>query len=282
MTHVEERYNIRQVEARWRSEDRCRAGGPPRGLSEARAWVATDVLARFGRRAAPSPCLTVAPVTGADAGTDILIDAYGHDALRLALLSDVAPHRPLAWSDGLLDGAWRYLHRLWRLGTAIAPGSSGPPLPPALLPDTIAEVEQDLALCHFHKAIARLRALSHALAVLPDCAARTAGLAALVRMFAPILPHLCAELWQRLGYRQPVADSPWPAGPQAVPALAPDVVVAIQVNGRRRGELRLPRDAGRPILESAALALPAVARITRGRPPRQVIVVPNRILNVVI
>lgn len=228
---------------------------------------------------------------------DAVIDTYGADALRLHLLSDVPPDRPLTWRSGGIDGAWRYVHRLWRLVADRLPAlpAPGTPVPATLsaparavrqrVARTILAVTAEMDGRRFHKAMARLRALGHLLAALPVTEPGAAwvlrnGLEALVRMAAPLLPHLGAELRRALGL-PPLTEPSWP---NTDPALLNEeaVTVAVQVNGKRRGELRLPRDASQQTLQRTALALPAVVRHIGGLPPRKVIVVPNRILNVVV
>lgn len=247
---------------------------------------------RVGRVLGPVPHDTFAAV-----GT------YGADSLRLYLLCDTPPNRDLTWCDGGIEGAWRFCHRLWRLVVTTVPAVPAPaptaaPANPSAavrsllrrVAETAAAVTADLDQLCIHKAIARLRLLSHTLAALPrhESGAPWAlrhGLESLLRQFAPILPHLCEELWHRLGHTRPLSNLPWPTSAWSTPdgQVGEDTVtIAVHVNGTRRGQLHLPRDADREETQRAALALPAVAHHTRGLPPRQVIVVPNRILNVVL
>jgi leucyl-tRNA synthetase len=106
------------------------------------------------------------------------------------------------------------------------------------------------------------------------------GLERLAQLLGPMMPHLAEEMWERLGHEGLVADQPWP---EADPDLARDeqVTIAVQVNGKLRATLELPRDLGRDAVESAALALPQVMRWLDGRAPKKVVVVPNRIVNLV-
>ena len=106
------------------------------------------------------------------------------------------------------------------------------------------------------------------------------GLEALTLLIGPMMPHLAEEMWQTLGHPALVADTPWP---KANSELARDdqVTVAVQVNGKLRGTIDMPRDAAAQEAEEAALALPAVVRFLDGKPPRKVVVVPNRIVSVV-
>ncbi|MCH9020814.1 MAG: class I tRNA ligase family protein, partial [Proteobacteria bacterium] len=151
---------------------------------------------------------------------------------------------------------------------------------------TIAWTTGDLDRFHFNRAVARVRELGNALAGLAadeDGAAWTLreGLETVVRLIGPMTPHIAEELWQALGHEVLLADTPWP---EAEAALLTDetVTVAVQVNGKLRSTLRLARDVGEAAAEEAALADPKVARAIGGKPVRRVIVVPNRIVNVVV
>ncbi|MGH7111171.1 MAG: class I tRNA ligase family protein, partial [Stellaceae bacterium] len=150
---------------------------------------------------------------------------------------------------------------------------------------TIAAVGDDLDKFRFNRAVARIRELTNALEELPAEEAGAGpvlreGLETLAQLLGPMMPHLCEEMWVRLGGAGLMADQPWPA---ADPDLARDeqVTIAVQVNGKLRATVELPRDAGRETVESAALALPQVVRWLDGRVPKKVVVVPNRIVNLV-
>ncbi|WP_431856791.1 leucine--tRNA ligase [Azospirillum sp.] len=227
-----------------------------------------------------------------------IIDTYGADAARLFMLSDSPPERDLEWTEAGIDGAWRYINRLWRMITeapAALPAAGSPA--PAELSDkalaarrlihkTIAGVGEDLDKFRFNKAVARVRELSNALAELDGKGAGEAwvlreGYEALVRMVAPMMPHLAEELWAHLGHATPLVEQPWP---EADATLATDDVVtmAVQVNGKLRATLELPRDIAKDEAEKRALADANVQKALEGKPVRKVIVVPNRVINVVV
>jgi leucyl-tRNA synthetase len=152
-----------------------------------------------------------------------------------------------------------------------------------LVHKTIAVVGEDLEQFRFNRAVARLRELSNHLEEVVqglDGAELREALEALVVMFGPMMPHLCETLWHGLGHATLLVDQPWPTFD---PALARDdeVTLAVQVNGRLRGTVTLPADSAEEAARTAALALPAVARALEGRSPRKLIVVPNRLVNVV-
>ena len=226
-----------------------------------------------------------------------IIDSYGADTARLFMLSDSPPERDLDWTDAGIDGAWRYLNRLHRLIEdgleALAPAGTARPASlegkavaaEKAMHKTIAGVSDDLDKFHFNKAVARIREFSNQLEDLDgqDEGSRwmkRRGLEVLVQLIGPMTPHLAEELWGLLGHTMLLAETAWP---EADPAMLVDdsVTIAVQVNGKLRGTIELPRDVDKQAAETAALALPAVLQQLEGKAPRKVIVVPNRIVNVV-
>jgi leucyl-tRNA synthetase len=149
----------------------------------------------------------------------------------------------------------------------------------------ILAVTEDIEGFRFNRAVARIRELTNALEELKGDehgagAVLREGFEAAVRLFGPMMPHLAEALWHHLGHDSLLVDQPWP---KADPALTVEdcVTVGVQVNGKLRGTVELPRDAEQKAAEAAALALPNVQRALEGRQVRKVIVVPNRIINVV-
>ena len=228
---------------------------------------------------------------------DDIVDTYGADTARLYLLSDSPPERDLEWTAAGIDGSWRYVNRLWRMVSepAVALPDVGQPMPPALEPPlvnvrsmthkTIAAVTDDLDKFRFNRAVARIRELTNALEDMPALGTVAGhvlreGLETVTRLIGPMMPHLAEAMWRELGHTTLLADEPWPT---ADPDLARDeqVTIAVQVNGKLRGTIDLPRDAARREVEEAALALPQVARFLDGRAPKKIVVVPNRIVSVV-
>jgi leucyl-tRNA synthetase len=230
-------------------------------------------------------------------GLDAIVDTYGADAARLYLLSDSPPERDLDWTETGIEGIWRYVNRLWRL-VSEPPVPLPPPgcaVPSALPPSvasvrrtvhkTIAAVTDDLDKFRFNRAVARIRELTNALDELPPAELGAPevlreGVETLARLLGPMMPHLAEEMWQELGCSGMLAEQPWP---QSDPELTRDeqVTMAVQVNGKLRATLDIPRDTASAEVEDAALALPQVARWLEGHAPRKVIVVPNRIVNIV-
>ncbi len=228
-------------------------------------------------------------------GLETIVDVYGADTARLYLLSDSPPERDLEWTDAGIEGAWRYANRLWRLAA-----ERDNPLPPPGTPipaklatadqelrrvthQTVALVTDDLDKFRFNRAVARIRELTNAIEAAPDAAAAVVreALEAAVRLIGPMMPHLAEALWNALGHQRLLADEPWPKADAAL-AVAETVTLAVQVNGKLRGTIEMPRDVGEADARQAALALPNVITALGGKMPRKTIVVPNRIVNVVV
>jgi leucyl-tRNA synthetase len=230
-------------------------------------------------------------------GLDAIVDTYGADTARLYLLSDSPPERDLEWTETGIEGIWRYVNRLLRMVSeplvALPPPISA--VPATLSPPvaairrathkTIAAVTDDLDKFRFNRAVARIRELTNALDELPVAESGAPevlreGLETLAHLLGPMMPHLAEEMWQELGGSGLLAEQPWPVFD---PDLTRDeqVTIAVQVNGKLRATLEIPRDAATDAVESAALALPQVLRWLEGHAPRKVIVVPNRIVNIV-
>ena len=235
---------------------------------------------------------------------EAIIAAYGADTARWFMLSDSPPERDLEWTDAGVDGAWRFLGRVHRMVTepAFDPGEAGAPAPDGIsggaldlrraTHKAIDGVTRDLERFGFNRALARIRELVNSLGDFagggggagPESAegwAYREGLEAAVRLMNPMAPHLAEELWAALGHRTMLAGEPWP---EPDPDLLVDetVTVAVQLNGKLRGTIELPNDADREAAEAGALALEPVAAALAGKPPRKVIYVPNRIVNVVV
>ncbi len=227
-----------------------------------------------------------------------IIESYGADCARLFMLSDSPPDRDLEWTEAGIDGAWRYLNRVWRLIderlSGIAPPATATPdvlsdeagALRRLVHGTIDGATAGLERFHFNKSVAQIRELTNALEAfdVADPAAPALFREAfdvLVRLLAPMTPHLAEELWERLGNVGLVADAAWPVADPAW-LTADTVTLAVQVNGKRRGEVALPAGSDEAAAREAALALENVQRAMAGKSPRKVIVVADRIVNVVV
>jgi leucyl-tRNA synthetase len=229
---------------------------------------------------------------------DDIIAHYGADCARWFMLSDSPPERDVIWTEAGVAGAGRFVQRVWRIIDDITEAFPDEPAakPEAFGPDAL-EVRKAAhrALDHVGKAIEGLRfnvavANIHEFAnvlqpALSKCgpdiafAAREAA-RFLVTMIGPMMPHLSEECWARLGYNTLLANEPWPTLEAAL-LVDDQVTIAVQVNGKRRDELVISRSAKTEEVEAAALALEPVIRALEGRPVKKVIVVPQRIVNVV-
>ncbi len=231
---------------------------------------------------------------------DDIIAAYGADTARWFMLSDSPPERDVIWTEEGVQGAWRFVQRLWRLVGEIA-GVSGPQSRPATFgPEALkvrkaahralANVSDDIAKLRFNRCVAHIyefaNALSDAIGAVETAPAddlawalREAG-DILVRLFHPMMPHLAEECWAALGHKTLVSAEAWPQL-EAELLVENTVTLPVQVNGKKRADVTVARDAGNTDIEAAVLALDAVIKALDGKRPKKVIVVPQRIVNVV-
>ncbi len=216
-----------------------------------------------------------------------ILETYGADAARLFILSDSPPERDLEWTESGIEGAWKYINRLWRLvGNAHFDGTGGDvETMRRKIHRTIDGMTHDLDKFHFNKTVAKLRELSNALedfsAAKGDGTTLREGCEALVKLMSPMMPHIAEELWRQLGHKTLLVDEKWPVADTSL--LATDIVtIAIQVNGKLRATIQLPKDIAQTDAEKAALGDAGVQKAMEGKPARKIIVVPNRIINVVV
>jgi leucyl-tRNA synthetase len=234
---------------------------------------------------------------------DDIIASYGADTARWFMLSDSPPERDVIWTEEGVQGAWRFVQRVWRLilevsdrtsaaGHADSTGSDEAALAVRKAAHrALAAIEEDVERLRFNRCVAHLYELANALqAALGDAKARgdAAGLAPafqeageiFVRLMAPMMPHLAEECWEVLGCEGLVAQAPWPVLDRDL-LVENTVTLPVQVNGKKRADVTVPRDADAAAVEAAVRELEAVQRAVEGRPIRKIIVVPQRIVNVV-
>lgn len=224
---------------------------------------------------------------------ETILKTYGADAARVFMLSDTPPERDLEWTEAGIDGAWRYVNRLWRLQLSCPEEVSQP----AELSDaadklirqthkTVAAVTDDLDKLRFNVALARLRELTNAISDMKPADdgekwAWRSSFETLVRLLSPIAPHLAEEMWHNLGHSELLATYEWP---KADAAFLTDnkITLAVQVQGKLRGTIEVPADYDEEEAKKAALALGPVKAQIGDKPVRKIIVVKNKIINVVI
>jgi leucyl-tRNA synthetase len=216
-----------------------------------------------------------------------IVDQYGADAVRWFMLSDSPPERDLEWSEAGIQGSWRFVQRLWRLaaeeaerGSSTWLGDGGDLAVERKVHRTIAAVGANIEALAFNKAVANLYELTNVLEKAPTSPSRSKAVETLIRLAAPMVPHLAEQAWAALGREGLIADAEWPsADPDLL--VEEEVTIAVQVNGKLRDTLTAPKGAPKEVLEEMALASDKVARVLDGQPPRKVIVVPDRLVNVV-
>ncbi|MFM5918601.1 MAG: leucine--tRNA ligase [Novosphingobium sp.] len=212
---------------------------------------------------------------------DDIIARYGADAVRWFMLSDSPPERDLPWSEAGIEGCARFVQRLWRLAGQYDPAATGDDKALDRKRDqTIALAASDIEALSFNKAVARIYELTSATEKAAPSASRSAAIRALLLLVAPAMPHLAEEAWAALGEAGLIANAAWPAHDPAL-LVEDEVTVAIQVLGKLRDTITVAKGLPREELEALALASDKVQRALDGKEVRKVIVVPDRLVNLV-
>jgi leucyl-tRNA synthetase len=262
----------------------------------------TAVHAKTGEHIVVGPIESMSKSKKNVVDPDTIIAAYGADTARWFMLSDTPPERDIEWTAGGVEGAHRFLQRVWRLvRDAAAKGAKpGVPKPATFGPEaealrraahrSVAAVTSAIEKLRFNTAVAHIYELANALSASlqgsgphpsSDLAyALREAAELLARIAAPMVPHLAEEGWALLGYNTLLAEEAWPV-PEKALLLEDTVTIAVQVNGKRRDELTIARDAASEDIEAAALKLDNVVRAIGGRKIKKVVIVPQRIVNVV-
>jgi len=234
---------------------------------------------------------------------DEIVATYGADTARWFMLSDSPPERDVQWTEAGVDGASRFVQRIWKLvNDALELFEAAAPAEPdmsdaataevrKLVHRTVANVAGEIEGLRFNRAVAQIYELTNGLTKFVGTvtehttpgrtAALREGVERLILVVAPMMPHLAESCWALLGNESLLVDTRWPA---VDPALLVDstVVIPVQVNGKRRAEVTVAKDAPNDVVEREALSQDAVARMLDGKPPKKVVIVPNRIVNVVV
>ena len=227
---------------------------------------------------------------------DTIIAAYGADTARWFMLSDTPPERDIEWTEAGAEGSWRFTQRIWRMISEIAElENSAATMDQSAIAlrrvshRTAASITDDLNNLRFNRAISRIYELSNAIgpALATDNkttdvigALREAG-NFLVLLMAPMMPHLAEECWKLLGHDDAVVNTVWPKSLTELTAVA-EVTLAVQVNGKRRDEILVSKGADRDMIEPLVLKLESIKRAIEGKVLKKIIVVPDRIVNIVV
>jgi leucyl-tRNA synthetase len=258
-------------------------------------WIAIDEVEKRGGKAYFKGTDTEVIVGRSEAmsksrkngiAPETIIDVYGADTIRWFMLSDTPPERDVEWTDSGAEGCWRFVQRVWRL---IDEAGALPPVGTKARGAselrrashrTVAAVTDDLENLRFNRAVAQVYSLANAIGAGAEGADLREALETLVLLIGPMMPHLAETCWQALGHQTMVVDTPWP---KADPTLVKSdtITIAVQVNGKRRGEITIAAEADEAAVRDAAMRDEGVVRSLEGKAPKRVIVVPKRIVNIV-
>jgi leucyl-tRNA synthetase len=265
-----------------------KSGRDPMSLADLKAQHAEDRLREGHRDRDPVEIIPSAKMSKSKKNVVdpmSIIAAYGADTARWFVLSDSPPERDVEWTAAGAEAAHRHLARVWRLASEVdaAPeqGEGDADLLRAMH-RAIHDVTMGIESFGFNSAVAKLYAFTNAVAKSQASrAAKREAMQTMAQLMAPMTPHLAEEVWSMLGGKGLVAEAPWP---EADPAMLVEdtVTLPIQVNGKRRSEITVARDMPVAEIEALVLADESVARALGGQPPKKLIVVPGRIVNVVV
>ncbi len=216
---------------------------------------------------------------------DEIVAHHGADAIRWFMLSDSPPERDLPWSEAGIEGCSRFVQRLWRLFGQYDEGGAGWGVGEDRALDrkrdqVVAAVAADIEALSFNKAVARIYELASAIEKSSPSVSRSAAIRTLLLIASPMMPHLAEEAWAMLGQDGLVADAAWPPVDPAL-LVEDEVTIAIQVMGKLRDTITVAKGTPKDTLEALALASDKVQRALDGKEVRKVIVVPDRLVNLV-
>jgi leucyl-tRNA synthetase len=253
----------------WLSPDEVRKDGAD--------WVAVE----GGKPVTPGRVVKMSKSKKNVVDPDNIIANYGADSVRWFMLSDSPPERDLPWSEAGIEGCWRFVQRLWRLFDNYDAAATGEDKGLARKAhQTIVAVAEDIEDLSFNKAVARLYELTGAAEKAQPSADRNFAVQAILHMVGPMMPHLAEEAWAKMGNDTLIADAPWPAHDPAM-LVEDEVTIAVQHMGKLRDTLTAPKGASKEDLEALALGSEKVQRSIDGSDIRKVIVVPDRLVNIV-
>lgn len=207
---------------------------------------------------------------------DSIIKDYGADTLRLFILFAAPPETELEWDDRGIEGAFKFLNRVWRIAENLKEKAS--PELVRILHKTIKRVSEDFSDFKFNTAIAGLMELTNAIY---QSAADKEVFSTLVLLLSPIAPHFCAELWQKLGNKDSILEAGWPKYDPAF-LIEERVTIVVQVNGKVRSRVEVSADTAEDKLKEIILSDEKLGPWIKGKPIRNFIIVPKKLANIVI
>jgi leucyl-tRNA synthetase len=217
-----------------------------------------------------------------------LIDRYGADTARFYTIFASPPTNTLEWSDESVEGSFRFLKRLWAYCAKF--GTPGPAMTDALKSATRFEIHSVLRQANYDLAKHQLNTVASAAMKILNALERVSGgrnavtaegLSILLRLLAPITPHVCHHLWRELGFGEDIMSAPWPE-PDPAALERDEIDYVVQLNGKKKGSLKAPKALDPGGLEALARSSDVVARAVAGQAIRRVIIVPGRLINVVV
>jgi leucyl-tRNA synthetase len=211
---------------------------------------------------------------------DDIVEQYGADAVRWFMLSDSPPERDLEWSEAGIEGCWRFVQRLWRLTGQVTNAEGQDKALDRKTHQIIAGVGADIEALSFNKAVAKIYDLANAIEKAAPSASRDAAIRNIVRLSAPMVPHLAEEAWAKLGSGL-IADEAWPEVDPAL-LLEDEVTIAVQVRGKLRDTLTVAKGLSQEDMQALALSSQKVQHAIDGAEIRKIILVPDRLVNIVI
>ena len=215
---------------------------------------------------------------------DDIVDQYGADAVRWFMLSDSPPERDLEWSEAGIEGCWRFVQRLWRLTSQVSGAEGSDKALDRKTHQVIAGVGVDIEALAFNKAVAKIYDLANAIEKAAPSASRDAAIRTIVLLSSPMVPHLAEEAWAVLGAQLGgglIADAAWPVV-DPILLQEDEVTIAIQVRGKLRDTLTVAKGLPQAEIEALALASQKVQHAIDGADIKKIIVVPDRLVNIVL
>jgi leucyl-tRNA synthetase len=236
-----------------------------------------------------------------------LIEEYGADTARFFMMFASPPEQTLEWSDSGVEGAYRFLKRLWAFGHSLKGGVSPRLTLPQKLPAglkarvgamgvsksgvgamslrreihlLLKQANYDLGKMQFNTVASAAMKMLNALEKSAGDAHEHECFSILLRLLSPITPHVCHALWKELGFGDDILSAPWPE-PLEEALVQDEIELVLQVNGKTRGSVRVPAGADRAAIEAAAVASEIAMKFMEGRPAKKVVVVPGRLVNIV-